>query len=225
MRRAESGRKKEKNIGRGLKDPKGICYKSVTLIPCVVVRRGAVNGPPPPHRWNPAEFRPYLKRCAKLFMPRQLLHIVDESDLAQITMLEADRSLGAFKGQTVEAFQGWLRQMLRHNVADAVRRARRRGELRRGTGGSTFLKKTFDHLENQEASPSSVARRKETSDRVADVLLSLPIHYQRVIQLRQFDNLQFSEIGAMMGRSSEAARQLWVRAIEEMKERLNPHEA
>jgi RNA polymerase sigma-70 factor (ECF subfamily) len=48
-------------------------------------------------------------------------------------------------------------------------------------------------------------------------LSHLPGHYQEVIHLRNAERKSFEEIWALMGRSSEAVRKLWVRAIEQLR--------
>jgi DNA-directed RNA polymerase specialized sigma24 family protein len=55
---------------------------------------------------------------------------------------------------------------------------------------------------------------------VDDVLLRLPDDMKTVIELRNKEGLSFTEIGASMRCSSDAARKLWARGIERMQQLL-----
>ena len=44
-------------------------------------------------------------------------------------------------------------------------------------------------------------------------MCDVPEDYQQVIVMRYQDDLTFEEIGRVMGRSSEAVRKLWTRAM------------
>jgi RNA polymerase sigma factor (sigma-70 family) len=51
----------------------------------------------------------------------------------------------------------------------------------------------------------------------------LPEEYRRLVVLRNWERRSFAEIGALVGRSAEAARKLWACAIEDLQEFLqNP---
>ena len=52
-------------------------------------------------------------------------------------------------------------------------------------------------------------------------LARLPEDYRRVIALRYEQGQSFADIGQAMGRSSEAVRKLWFRAIERLRKELN----
>jgi RNA polymerase sigma-70 factor (ECF subfamily) len=48
----------------------------------------------------------------------------------------------------------------------------------------------------------------------------LPEHYREVLRLRHQEGQSFENVGARTGRSAEAARKVWARAVELLKERL-----
>ncbi len=61
---------------------------------------------------------------------------------------------------------------------------------------------------------------RERVDALRESLLRLPADEQAVIGLRHFDALPFEEVGRRMGRSPEAARKLWSRALTRLQRML-----
>jgi DNA-directed RNA polymerase specialized sigma24 family protein len=54
------------------------------------------------------------------------------------------------------------------------------------------------------------------------VLGRLPGLYRQMIHWRNWERRSFEEIGRRTGRSAEAARQLWRRALEQLRHFLGP---
>ena len=55
---------------------------------------------------------------------------------------------------------------------------------------------------------------------IACAIAELPDDYRRVIELRSRENRTFQEIGCELNRSPDAARMLWFRAIESLRQAL-----
>jgi RNA polymerase sigma-70 factor (ECF subfamily) len=64
-------------------------------------------------------FRPYLNVIAQRMLDDRIQGRLDFADVVQATFLEASRDFGAFRGETVESFLAWLRNILKHNIATA----------------------------------------------------------------------------------------------------------
>jgi RNA polymerase sigma factor (sigma-70 family) len=61
---------------------------------------------------------------------------------------------------------------------------------------------------------------REQAETVDAALGRLPEDYRRVIELRNREDRPFAEVGAILGRSADAARMLWFRAVERLQREL-----
>src|SRR4051794_40156106 len=66
-------------------------------------------------------FRPYLMLLARSRLDARLRDPVDISGIIQQTFLEAHEKLDQYRGNGDGQLAGWLRQILAHNLADALR--------------------------------------------------------------------------------------------------------
>ena len=146
------------------------------------------------------------------------------SDLVQETFVEAQRDFVKFRGQSEPEVLAWLRQLLLNNLRDFTRRyqcAEKREVDREvsidavdATGGLGLL------FISDSASPSEKVIRREKVDIVQQALRRLPDDQRRVLLLRYQEARSFEEIGTLMERSGNAARKLWLRALERMEHEL-----
>src|SRR5262249_33428174 len=74
-------------------------------------------------------------------------------------------------------------------------------------------------------SPTDAVPAKEGDAALQQALQQLSDEHRQVIQLRNFDRLEFDEIGRQMERSAEAARKLWARALVKLRHILEPGDA
>jgi RNA polymerase sigma-70 factor (ECF subfamily) len=72
-----------------------------------------------------------------------------------------------------------------------------------------------------DPSPSSLVAAQEQDAVLRQALERLPEEYHRVVMWRNYDRLPFDEIGRRLDRSAEAARKLWVRAVEQLQQGLS----
>src|SRR5262249_62349335 len=83
------------------------------------------------------KFRSYLGLLARLQLDPRLRGLLDPSDLVQQTLLKAHRNWDQCRATSDEQRAAWLRAILAHELADAVRRFQRRcGERRRARGAA-----------------------------------------------------------------------------------------
>lgn len=171
-----------------------------------------------------AACRDYLLVVATRRLPADLRAKAGASDLVQQTFLEAQRDFPAFQGRSEADLLAWLRRILLHNLANATRHFRATGK--RQLGREVALDDAPLHeLVNgitSHHSPSSEAVAREQDEALRRAVERLPEGYRRVIRWRSYERLSFADIGQRLGRSAEAARKLWARAVEELKQALEP---
>jgi RNA polymerase sigma-70 factor (ECF subfamily) len=69
-------------------------------------------------------------------------------------------------------------------------------------------------------SPDGSAIRREEAATLNQVLDRLPPEYRRVLQLRYWSGMSFVDMAPQLGRSPDAARKLWYRALERLQSEL-----
>jgi RNA polymerase sigma-70 factor (ECF subfamily) len=169
------------------------------------------------------ECRQYLLLIANEELPADLRAKVGASDLVQETFLRAKNHLGQFRGSTAEEWFIWLRRILLNHLANCSRQYRdtsKRDLSRELSLAETPLGQLCDVVASKDESPSAQLAAREEMDEIDHALAKLPEHYRQAVLWRNRDNLSFEEIGRRLGRSEQAARKLWVRAIEQLQDIL-----
>ena len=160
--------------------------------------------------------RSYLMLQAEHQLPLTLRAKVGPSDIVQETALDAHRDFLRFRGTTQEELYAWLRTILQNNVMDAVRRfdmAQKRSAKREASISVVVDRRGVSVLPTGGNSPDRSAIRREDAALLTVVLAQVPGDYQTVLRLRYWEGLSFPEIASRIGRSEEAARKLWYRAL------------
>jgi RNA polymerase sigma-70 factor (ECF subfamily) len=167
--------------------------------------------------------RKYLMLVANKELNDQLRPKAGASDLVQQTFLEAQRDFAQFKGASEVELRGWLRQMLRHNIANCAR-SYRDTEMRQVNREISFddaaRAEMARALVTPSPSPCSRAIRNEQVELLERALERLPEEYRQVIILRNRERLEFREIGHRLGRLPDTVRWLWVKAVESLRQEL-----
>jgi RNA polymerase sigma-70 factor (ECF subfamily) len=168
--------------------------------------------------------RRYLLRIAREELPPELQEKGSASDLVQEAFLEAAHDFPQFRGESEVQFRAWMRQVLRRRIAKFGRRyftTKKRAvmlERSRDNGLSSFGRK--QDVPADLPTPSAQIMEEERSQALQQALKQLPDDYRRVLQLRYQEERSFEEIGPLMQRTPNAARLLWLRAIERVKHEL-----
>ena len=168
--------------------------------------------------------RAYLLMVADRELSPELRGKVSASDIVQETFLEAKNGFPQFRGRTEDELRAWLRRILLNNVHNSHRTYRgtdRRDVVREVPGAlSSSSEKSANRIVAPSSSPSEQAMRRERDDALERAMASLSSDHQQVIRLRHEEGWSFAKIGRLMNRSEDAARKLWARAIEALREQL-----
>lgn len=176
------------------------------------------------------QYRGFLLMLAHRYLSDRLRRRVDPADVVQLTFLEAKRDLATFRGETPSEFAGWLRGMLKHNVATAITRhitAQKRSVKRevdpqpRGTGQDS-VSVWIQQLPGSSSTPSGVAIREESVLALLEALHQLPETQAEAIRLRYMEGLPLVEIVERMGKSETAVAGLLKRGLQKLRTLLNP---
>jgi RNA polymerase sigma-70 factor (ECF subfamily) len=164
-------------------------------------------------------YRGYLRVLAAGSIDRGLRSKVDASDVVQEALLKAHRSFSTFRGTLEPELVAWLRKILVRSLIDVQRR------YALNAGRRLERERSLDRVNDQSSrslagllrlagpSPSGAARQKETSVLLAEALGELDPDGREVILLRSLQELEWSEVAERMGRSPDAVRMLWNRAL------------
>jgi RNA polymerase sigma-70 factor (ECF subfamily) len=176
-------------------------------------------------------YRNYLVLLAKTQIDEKLRARVNPSDLVQETMLGACRDFAKFHGRNERQLLAWLRQILinrlhvfvqQHVLAEKrdVRREVSLEEVGRVLKRSAASVDSRVVAANVALTPSAIAMQRENAVLLADQLAQMSPQYREVIELRNLRGLPFDEVGRRMNRTAAAARMLWLRAIRQLRQRM-----
>jgi RNA polymerase sigma-70 factor (ECF subfamily) len=171
-------------------------------------------------------YRGYLTLLARLEIGRKLQGKVDPADLVQETFLEAHRGFARFEGRTEAEFLAWLRGILAHRLAKLLRRylGTQQRDIRLERELAVAIDQSSQVLDRGlmvlSSSPSQQAKNREQAALLAEALGRLPEDYREVLILRHLEEQTFPEVARRMGRSVEAVKKLWARAVPRLREVL-----
>ena len=167
--------------------------------------------------------RDYLTILARMQIGQRLQGKVDPTDVVQETFLHAVRDVAQFRGSSDKELAGWLRQILAARLADLVRRycGTRGRDVRLEQALQVELDQSSQALDrglvSRLSSPSQQAARHEQATWLARALEQLPEDYREVLVLHHLEGCAFPEVARRMGRSVEAVKKLWARALARLR--------
>lgn len=166
--------------------------------------------------------RGHLIDLADRELPADVRAKIGPSDVVQETAVDAHRDFAQFHGRTPEECFAWLRQILRHNLVDAIRHYRDAGKRAAGREVSlaTGSSQRGGAFVDGQRPPEGSAIRREEAAVLKDTMARLPDDYRRVLELRYWGGMSFVAMAPEMGRSPDAVRKLWYRALERLQGQL-----
>jgi RNA polymerase sigma-70 factor (ECF subfamily) len=161
----------------------------------------------------------YLVLIAGQHVGRDLQSKVGASDIVQQSMLEAQRSIGQFRGSNDRELRAWLAQIVRRNVIDQARRyCETRGSAKAKEVAWSIAPK--HSLAAEGETPSFLVRQAEFDQELIRAVAQLSPRHQQIIEMRHRDGLTHAEIAERLNISVEASRQLWTRAVRHLQQIL-----
>jgi RNA polymerase sigma-70 factor (ECF subfamily) len=174
-------------------------------------------------------FRAYLALLARTQLDGRLRDKLDPSDVVQQTLLEAHQKRAQFRGSSEGEMAAWLRQMLAHNLADALRAlTRARRDVARERSLEAALEESSARLHAwlaaEQSSPSQRAIQQEDSMRLAEALTRLPEPQREAVTLHHLQGWTLADLARHLGRSEPAVAGLLHRGLKKLRELMQERE-
>jgi RNA polymerase sigma-70 factor (ECF subfamily) len=168
-------------------------------------------------------FRVVLPRLLQLIRFRlgpDLRRRIESQDVLQATLLKAFTRLEQFDGSGHSSMMHWLGAIARNEIRDQLDY---QGRKRRDGARNQPL--TGELLQVPALLLSAVTRihLKERELQVEGALERLPPDYREVILLRKYEELSYAEIGRQLGKTADASRMLFARAMTALTRELECH--
>ncbi|MCA9262749.1 MAG: sigma-70 family RNA polymerase sigma factor [Planctomycetales bacterium] len=163
----------------------------------------------------------YLLVIARHELNADLRAKVGASDIVQSVLIRAEQNLDEFRGSSRQTLLAWLRKILTHEII-AVHRKYIQSEKRNVQREVSLPAHDEDGepIAERGLSPLGKAVYNENAMRLREAVERLPMDYQTVVYLRNWEKLPFEEIGQRMQRSADAVKKLWKRAIQQLEREL-----
>ena len=169
--------------------------------------------------------RRFLLALANAEIPNQLVPKGGASDLVQETLVAGYQHQHQFHGHTLADLRAWLRSILLNELASFRRRYRAscRDVAREIPVGSVLS--DDQHPPTGESALNNLVRAERTIA-VRSAVALLPDDVRQVLALRLELRLGFREIGDLLGRTEEAVRKTFTRALDRLREggSILPHD-
>jgi RNA polymerase sigma-70 factor (ECF subfamily) len=160
-------------------------------------------------------YRPYLLAIANQELPEALHGKVGASDVVQETLVKGLKFFPTFRGESPDELAGWLRQILAHEIANLV--------VAYGTSKRNLAKeRSVDSglADKDQTPPLDRLLRHERRQQVETTIAALPADMRQLIEMRHHRSLSFAAIAAALGKSEDATRRAWARAVQQLQQDL-----
>jgi RNA polymerase sigma-70 factor (ECF subfamily) len=154
-----------------------------------------------------------IERFADRMLPARLRRRVSVADVMQDANLAALEMCEAFESRGDNSFRNWLLRVVELRVRETIRK--HAGAARRAVGREVPRedRAATTQLAGDQATPSQVAIGLETEQIARAAMQALPEDYRDVLRLSREQHLPLKDIAERMGRSYEATKKLYGRAL------------
>ena len=164
-------------------------------------------------------YGPRVLWLVRIRMGKELRSKLESVDLVQDVFVSALKDLGNFTYKNEGDFVRWLSGITENRLRDNLDKLHAdkrdiRKEVRLNTHRPTIEDSFAAALEPIDATtPSVIISKREEFDKLAKAIDALKPEYREVIVLTKIEGLSYREIGDKLGRSADAARMLFSRAM------------
>jgi len=165
-----------------------------------------------------------LERRIRRSLPKSLRRRVTTQDVLQETCLAAYRGRAHFKTDAIEDFRRWLLAIADNKIRDLVRHHLQAQRRSRGREVTKSRRSGLNGVHAGTTMPDDAIARSERRARLRSAIENLPEDYQEVLRLTRKEHLSLREAAQRMGRSREATKKLYTRAIAKLRDSMRPDE-
>jgi RNA polymerase sigma-70 factor (ECF subfamily) len=133
---------------------------------------------------------------------------IEPDDITQDVLMAAHKGFAGFRGDDPRGFHAWLFRIAENRIRDAADHF------------SAQKRQAVPLASPSQTSPSSAALRREVAEHVNAAVVVLPDDYRQVILLRRIEEQEFEQVAEVMGRSVNAVRILYCRALKALRAAL-----
>ena len=158
----------------------------------------------------------------RLRMGAELRSKLESMDVVQDVLLSALKDLGNFTYKTEGDFLRWLSKIAENRLRNQLQRLHAnkrdiRKEVRLDGYKPTAEDSVVAALDAVvTTTPSVIMSKREDLDKLAKAIDVLKPEYRQVIVLTKIEGLSYKKIGERLGKSADAARMLFSRAMAEL---------
>jgi RNA polymerase sigma-70 factor (ECF subfamily) len=159
-----------------------------------------------------------ISRRIERDLPDRLRRKVAVSDVLQESMLQAFDSREDLREGSERAFRSWLLTIADHKILETIRHheaTQKRSAKREVTRAA---RRETSAYSAKQTSPSQAAVGAELHSLAQHAMRRLPPDYREVLRLAQQEHLTLVEAAERMGRSHEATKKLYGRALTRFRE-------
>jgi RNA polymerase sigma-70 factor (ECF subfamily) len=163
------------------------------------------------------EVAPRLLSFIRLSLGSDLRRQLESQDILQATLLKAFVRFEQFEGSGARSLYAWLAAIARNEMRD---QRDYHGRQRRDAGLVESIGTGLERVEARIRSEVSRLQVRERELQLERAMAALKPAQREVIVLRKYEELSFQEIADRLGKSADASRMLFVRAMAALTKEL-----
>ena len=164
-------------------------------------------------------YRSRLSRKVSILMSSRVQARFEASDIAQSVLVRGYQNLERFEFRDPGSLMRWLSTIALNSIRNKGRLVGRRGEQELDALDQLDVV-DLDGPERRADRPVDQLERDELQALTDQAITSLSEDHRTVLLHRTYDGSAWAEVGALMGRTADAAQQLHRRALVELRREL-----